>query len=108
MDALGLIKFLCFACERRFLHTIFTSLTRPVPGFSALRVYALLDGKKLIAGVVFLLNLVPFVTNLVGHISYISPHTLDKPRHSITLQPPPLLWMVKHVEAFHRRRRSLC
>ena len=35
--------------------------------------YALLDGKKLIAGVVFLLNLAPFATNLVCHISQIIP-----------------------------------
>ncbi|KAI0804508.1 hypothetical protein BC629DRAFT_1590775 [Irpex lacteus] len=52
IDAFELIQYVCFA------------------SFSALRVYALLNGKIIIAVVVFLLNLVPLVTNLrrgVGH-----------------------------------------
>lgn len=35
-------------------------------GFSALRVYALLDGKYLVTALVLLLNVVPFATNLVS------------------------------------------
>ncbi len=35
-------------------------------GFSALRIYALLDGKYVIAGIALALNLVPFATNLVS------------------------------------------
>ncbi|KAI0738123.1 hypothetical protein BC629DRAFT_1300472, partial [Irpex lacteus] len=46
--ALQLMQYLCFAW------------------FSSLRVYALLDGKYVIAGIVFLLNLVPFATNMVS------------------------------------------
>ena len=66
-DALVLIQFLCFACERRFFAgTFLPPAGSPVPGFSALRVYALLDGKKLISGFIFLPNLVPLVTNLVS------------------------------------------
>ncbi|KAI0802058.1 hypothetical protein BC629DRAFT_163225 [Irpex lacteus] len=45
-DALSLIPFLCFAL------------------FSALRVHALLDGEYFIAGLVFVFNVVPFVTNM--------------------------------------------
>ncbi len=37
-----------------------------VTGFSALRVYALLDGKYIVAGTVFILNLVPLATNIVS------------------------------------------
>ncbi|KAI0769498.1 hypothetical protein BC629DRAFT_1680760 [Irpex lacteus] len=37
--------------------------------FSALRVYALSDGRYLIAGLVFLLNLVPVATNMVNFIT---------------------------------------
>ena len=89
--ALAQIQFLCFACERRFLHALFTHPFSPVSGISALRVYALLGGKKLITGVVFLLNLVPLVTNLVGHIPYTCPHTVDEPRHSMILRQSPSL-----------------
>ena len=68
-SALNLIQFLCFACEYHFParprrpH----SLSRG-SGFSALRVYALLDGRKLLAAIVFLLNLVPFAVNLVSTV----------------------------------------
>ena len=63
-----------------------TRLPSPTPGFSALRVYALLDGKKLIAVVVFLLNLVPFVTNLVSDIFFTRARALDDPRCSIAMR----------------------
>ncbi|KAI0769555.1 hypothetical protein BC629DRAFT_792037 [Irpex lacteus] len=45
-DVLFLIQYLCFAL------------------FSAMRVYALSEGRHIVAGLVFLLNLVPFATNL--------------------------------------------
>ena len=48
--------------------------------FSALRVYALLNGKKLIAGTVFLLNIVPLVANLVGVVICTCSRTLDNLR----------------------------
>ena len=41
-------------------------LTTRLIVFSALRVYALLDGKKLIAGLVLVLNFVPIGINIVG------------------------------------------
>ncbi|KAI0769500.1 hypothetical protein BC629DRAFT_1533270 [Irpex lacteus] len=47
-SALRLLQFLCLAW------------------FSSLRVYALLDGKYIMAGIVLLLNLVPFGTNMVS------------------------------------------
>ncbi|KAI0086733.1 hypothetical protein BDY19DRAFT_995486 [Irpex rosettiformis] len=37
--------------------------------FSALRVYALMDGKILVTGIVFLLNLVPVATNLFSNVT---------------------------------------
>ena len=68
-SALTLTQFLCFACEYHFpAHPRrHHSLSRG-SGFSALRVYALLDGRKFLAGVVLLLNLVPFALNLVSTV----------------------------------------
>lgn len=42
------------------------SLSIHTPVFAALRVYALLDGKYVMACIIFLLNLVPFGTNMVS------------------------------------------
>ena len=53
-----------------------TPFTNMRPGFSALRIYTLLDGKKFLAGIVFLLNLVPFATNLVSGILRTSTHII--------------------------------
>ncbi|KAI0769492.1 hypothetical protein BC629DRAFT_1292144, partial [Irpex lacteus] len=49
----------------KILNTVFLMGVEVCPGFSALRVYALLDGKYLMASIVFLLNLAPFASNLV-------------------------------------------
>lgn len=69
-QVLMLIQYLCLACERSGteprMHYELTNLQISNAGFSALRVYALLDGKYLIAGIVLLLNLVPFATNMVS------------------------------------------
>lgn len=72
--ALTLLQYLCIACKLFFIFltgiyqnncmTIFY-----LPGFSALRVYALLNGRYLVACLVFLLNLVPFAINMVSIIT---------------------------------------
>lgn len=60
-----MIQFSCFAC--RWLPDVKMHLPQLIlaPGFSALRVYALSDTRYIIAGLVFVLNLVPLATNMV-------------------------------------------
>ncbi len=69
-QALRLTQYLCLACES-FCPTswVYHELTDSQildAGFSALRVYALLDGKYIVTALVLLLNVVPFATNIVS------------------------------------------
>lgn len=68
--ALQLLQYLCLACECSPALPIYLEpadfRALNMAGFSALRVYALSNGKYLPAGIVLLLNLVPFGTNMVS------------------------------------------
>ncbi len=69
-QALRLTQYLCLACEcfcptTRVYHELADSRIIDT-GFSALRVYALLDGKYIVTALVLLLNVVPFAANIVS------------------------------------------
>ncbi|KAI0682983.1 hypothetical protein BC835DRAFT_1297283, partial [Cytidiella melzeri] len=68
-STLSIAKFLCFAGEYWSVKDDRTVMSKHVPSvFSALRVFALLDGHFFVTAVVFLLTAVPAATNIVSLI----------------------------------------
>lgn len=85
-DTITLMQYPCLACE---LPVILLSIYLPIfnSGFSALRVYAMMEYKRPLTVVVFLLNLVPFGTNLVSIVAirrYLMLHSRWTKFNSIT------------------------
>lgn len=69
-QAVKLMQYPCLACKcycptSRVFHQLTDSQILDA-GFSALRVYALLDGKYFVTALVLLLNVVPFAANIVS------------------------------------------
>ncbi len=70
-DTFILLPFLCSArkfvifCSKEFTDSFILEIV-----LSALRIYALSDGKHIVAGLVLALNLVPFATNMVRNSPY--------------------------------------